>query len=194
VRKIFLVVILIVIVLLLGVNVYLIKNNKYFLGQKESNISIPPVEASQLTSVDSPDGKLTLAMKVTKNGNGITYSFSVSGKEIFTKTVDLATTISIPGNSWSPNNKYIFLKEENIAGTKFFALSATTASLSQSDQTANITDLFTQKYPDFKISDVTGWGGINLIIINSVKSDGNRGPSFWFEVPGKLFIQLSTLF
>jgi hypothetical protein len=122
------------------------------------------------------------------------YSFSVSGKEIFVKTVNPSTIISIPYNTWDPNGKYIFLKENNTTGTSFFVLSTSTSSLDQNDQTANITDLFTEKYPDLKIGDVTGWGGVNLVVINSIKGDGGRGPSFWFEMPTHSFIQLSMRF
>lgn len=206
-RKGFLIFSLIAIATLIGVNIYLSKvktsqptsqpsGPESPTGQRliDQSSVIPPVEASQVTSMDSPDGKLTLMMKTVKNQNEIIYSFTVSGKEIFTKTTDLSTVISIPGNSWSPNNKYVFLKESGSSGPAFFALSATVLSSEQNDQTANITNLFSQKYPDLSIGDVTGWGGMNLIIVNSAKSDGSRGPSFWFEMPGRGFIQLSTRF
>lgn len=132
--------------------------------------------------------------KITKNKNGVTYSFSISGKEIFAKTVDPSTVISIPYNTWSPNNKYFFLKETGPGGTSFFVLSASEDSSSQNEKTANITDLFTQKYPDLKIGDVTGWGGINLVVVNSLRNNESKGPSFWFEMPSHSFIQLSTHF
>jgi len=189
-------------VALIGITILAVLN--IFLNKKTSSGStqvappqenvILPAEASGFTSLDSPDGKLTLLAKTVKNDRGITYTFNVSGKEIFTITVDPSVTISIPANAWSPDGKYIFLKEEDPAGVKFFALSATTVSSGQNDQTANITDLFAAKYPDLKIEDATGWGGINLIVFNSIKADGSRGSSFWFEMPAHSFIQLSTHF
>jgi hypothetical protein len=206
VRKIFIIFALVVITILIGFNIYLNKNkqvDQQSLQTPQEEITptdaqsgtvITKVVASESTTKDSPDGKLTLLMKMEKGNTGTVYSFSVSGKEIFVKTVNPSTIISIPYNTWDPNGKYIFLKENNTTGTSFFVLSTSTSSLDQNDQTANITDLFTEKYPDLKIGDVTGWGGVNLVVINSIKGDGGRGPSFWFEMPTHSFIQLSMRF
>ena len=197
-RKVFITIGLIAILLLIGINIYLSKNTKKTVSnvpQKEiTQEAITPVKASEPVSKDSPDGKLTLSMKTVKSDGGLTYSFSVSGKEIFIKTVDSSVSISIPYNTWAPNGKYVFLREESGGVVRFFVLSTTVSSAEQNDQTADITDLFNKKYSDFKINDVTGWGGVNLIIVNSVKGDGSKGPSFWFEMPSNNFIQLSTRF
>jgi hypothetical protein len=206
VRKIFIIFALVVITILIGFNIYLNKNkqvDQQSLQTPQEEITptdaqsgtvITKVVASESTTKDSPDGKLTLLMKMEKGNTGTVYSFSVSGKEIFVITVNPSTIISIPYNTWDPNGKYIFLKENKTTGTSFFVLSTGTSSLDQNDQTANITDLFTEKYPDLKIGDVTGWGGVNLVVINSIKGDGGRGPSFWFEMPTHSFIQLSMRF
>lgn len=206
VRKIFIIFILVVIAILIGFNIYLNKNRQteqqsvQTLPEETSQTNaqsgtiITKVVASESINKDSPDGKLTLSMKMEKGNGGTVYSFSVSGKEIFVKTVNPSTTISIPYNTWDPNGKYIFLKENSNVGTSFFVLSTGTPSLEQNDQTANITKLFAEKYPDLKIGDVTGWGGVNLVVINSIKGDGSKGPSFWFEMPSHSFIQLSMRF
>lgn len=190
-RKLLLVFVLVAIIALAGVNFYLGKSRQVSSQTPEAGpdakTAILPVEASEKNSVDSPDGKLTLLMKKTKVDGGINYSFSILGKEIFAKTVDTTVSFSIPPNSWSPDNKYVFLKETGTSGTSYFVLSASGDPSSQNDQTANITDLFAKKYPDLKIKDVTGWGGINLVIVNS-------DSSFWFEMPTHSFIQLSTHF
>jgi hypothetical protein len=193
-RKIFISGGLVAILFLIGLNIYLSKvDNSFPSVTPVPQAVIPPVQASDVESMDSPDGKLTLVMKKTK-GTDVAYSFSVSGREIFTKTLDSATSISIPYNTWSPDGKYVFLKESGTSGVNFFALSVADSSTDQSDQTANITKLFAEKYPDLIIGDVTGWGGVNLIVVNSAKLDGSRGPSFWFEMPSQSLIQLSTHF
>ncbi len=201
-RKIFLIFALVAIAILTGFNLYLGRSKQTFPQGTQPNaekypetqIIITPVEASEPTLKGSPDGKLTLSARMIKSKGGVTYTFSVSGKEIFIKTVDPSTIISIPYNTWSPNGKYIFLKEEGPAGARFFVLSAQTLSSDQNDKTADITDLFAKKYPDLKIKDITGWGGVNLVIVNSLKNGGERGPSFWFEMPDHSFIQLSMRF
>ena len=156
--------------------------------------SVPIVEAqtSELTSVGSPDGQLTLTMKKEKIQDGFVYTFftidSVGRiqKTIFTKTVSLGDIISIPTNTFSPDDKYLFLKEENLGQTDYFAVTPA--------GTLDISGPFLLKYPNLKITDVTGWGGMTLIVVNTDKEDGSLGPSFWFDVSGKSFIQLSTRF
>lgn len=201
-RKIFLITALVVIVFLIGVNLYLGKGKNVSLTGPENTPGvypetksiISPVVASEPIYKDSPDGKLTLLAKTEKDKEGVTYFISVGGKEIFVKKVDPSITISIPYNTWSPDGKYVFLKEEEGGAARFFVLSVGLTSSQQSDQTANITDLFAEKYPDLKIAGVTGWGGIGLVIVNSTKSSGEKGPSFWFEAPSATFIRLSTHF
>jgi len=116
-RKILLISVLVAIMAFGGLNIYISRTKQISLKIPQTSqiqygpqvqTMIPPVEASQLTSVDSPDGKLTLTLKTVKNKNGITYTFSVSGREVFVKTVDLSTLISVPANTWSPNGKYVF--------------------------------------------------------------------------------------
>jgi hypothetical protein len=205
-RKIFLIFALVAIAALIGLNVYLSRNREtpqessQTVPQKipqiypETQLIISPVEASEPILKDSPDGKLTLLAKTVKSKNEVTYTFTVTGKEIFVKTVNPSVAISIPYNTWSPNGKYIFLKENSTKGVRFFVLSTSAASSDQNDQTADITDLFAKKYPDLTIGDVTGWGGVNLVVLNSIKGDGGRGPSFWFEMPTHSFTQLSMRF
>jgi hypothetical protein len=154
--------------------------------------AIPVALADTETSIEAPDGKFTLNMKQKNSSDSITYVFSTKDettgaqKEIFTKTEPSGTTLSIPANTFSPDDKYIFLKEENSGQTDYFVVTPS--------GTLDISGPFTTKYPNLTITDVTGWGGINLIIVNTDKEDGSLGPSFWFEVPGGGFIQLSTRF
>lgn len=157
-------------------------------------------EEPQLTSVSSPDGKMNLVMNKKKGENTITYTFlltnEVSGgqKEIFTKTVPKETKLSIPANTFSPDNKYIFLKEESMGQADYFVLTTSGASISKDLQTYDISSSFAIKYPDLTVTDMTGWGGINLIVINTNKANGVKGSSFWFDVPSLSFIQLSNRF
>lgn len=191
-RKFLLIIILVAIGALVVVDISLnkVKNTSVPTPQNE----IPPVDASQLTSVDAPDGKLALSMKTSKKSGETTYSFSVGGREIYAKTVDSSISFSIPLNTFSPDDKYVFLKETGNTGSSFFVLTVAEDSSNQDEQTANITNLFVAKYPNLKIQDATGWGGVDLVVFNTLNSDGSRGPSFWFEMPSHAIIQLSTRF
>ena len=61
-------------------------------------------------------------------------------------------------------------------------------------QNTEVFALFSAKYPDLKVTDVTGWASNNLLVINTDKVSGEVGPSFWFELPSQGFIQLSERF
>lgn len=164
--------------------------------------STPPsakAEVSQPVSVTSPDGNWVLSMKEQKNKDSTNFRFSIlddngGQKEIFSQTVPLTGTFSIPANTFSPDDRYVFLKETTPAQTNYIVLTSLGAPIAKDVQTLEISGLFTAKYPNYKITDVTGWGGTTLLVINTDKSDGTQGPSFWFDVAGRSFIQLSTRF
>jgi len=169
------------------------KNDSYTPQIAKAN---PPNEAE----VGSPDGKWTLKMKEEKGKGEATYIFWIinladgSQNEIFRKTISLGTTMVIPANTFSPDDKYVFLKEVDSGGIKYLALSATGGLVAKDTQTFEIASLFAEKHPDYKITDVTGWGGVNLLVINTSKDGGGQGPSFWFDMGSQSFIQLSNRF
>ena len=155
----------------------------------------PPGE----TTVGSPDGKMTLKMQENKGREGVTYIFWIlaadgSTKEVFRKTLPPVSSLSIPFNTFSPDNKYFFLKQNDPGGASYFALSTSEIPITKDSPTLDIGSLFTAKYPNYKISDMTGWGGLTLIVINTDKAEGGEGPSFWFDVSSGSFIQLSSRF
>lgn len=172
-----------------------------FFGSGERSYSPPVAKAdpSHETALDSPDGKWTLTMKEEKSKDGAVYTFWISGsdgskKEILRKTVPSGTSMTIPYNTFSPDDKYIFLKEDSSGEALYLVLSVSGASLAKDTQALEISGLFADKYPDYKITNVTGWGGLTLIVVNTDKASGGQGPSFWFDVGSRSFIQLSNRF
>ncbi len=160
----------------------------------------PTPSPSQVTTVLAPDGKKTLIMKEKKDGEGINHTFSISSDEdglqkvIFTKTLPRESSLTIPYNAFSPDDKYIFLKEINSGEAGYFVLSTSGTLFAGEVQTLDISGSFKEKYADYVIADVTGWGGPNLVVVNTYKSSGGKGPSFWFDVGSKSFIRLSHAF
>jgi hypothetical protein len=158
-----------------------------------------PFEPTTTTS-ESPDGKFTLTMKEQKHASGTTYTFTTSelntktDKEIFSTTIEPPKRISIPFNTWSSDDAYIFLKETNATDSAYFVLTADGNPLKPNIQTVNITEAFYKRYTDYQITDITGWAGPTLIVLNTDKKTGGTGPSFWFDVPSQSFIKLSTRF
>lgn len=163
---------------------------------RANNPYVPPValaQPSKATEITSPDGKMILTMKEEKGKENVTYIFTLKDEakntqnQVYTNIVPMNVSMSIPLNTFSPDNKYFFLKESNGQDNYLaFSVSGT--------QIANFSDLFYAKHPEYKITEATGWGGINLIVFNTENIEGEVGPSFWFDIPSKSFIQLSNRF
>jgi hypothetical protein len=161
---------------------------------------VPEARASQLTTVGSPDGKMSLTLKQKKGDGTVTYTFLITDgdtnnqKEIFFKTVSSGTVISVPNNTFSSDNKYVFFKEVGLGVSDYYVLNTSGAPVYKDIQSFNFSGLFAEKHKDDVITDATGWAGPTLVVVNTDKSDGGVGPSFWFDVASKSFIQLSNRF
>lgn len=147
------------------------------------NLPILAAEPQATTQI-SPDGKEALTMKKETSGDSTTYSFTTQKGFLFTKTVSKGVTFSIPFNTWSPDNKYVFVKEDAGSTVNYWVYPGE----------INVTNFFVQKLPNFKLGDITGWASNTLLIVNTNNPDGSEGPSFWFELPSKSFIRLSNRF
>jgi hypothetical protein len=154
--------------------------------------AIPVALADTETSVEAPDGKFTLNMKQKYAGSSITYTFLTTDEttgiqtEIYTKTEPAGVTLVIPTNTFSSDDKYIFLKEISSSSTDYFVV--------KGGEALDISGPFADKYQNYVITDVTGWAGPTLVVVNTDKINGKVGPSFWFDVSSKSFIQLSDRF
>ena len=158
-----------------------------------------PEPILSVLSGQSADGEITLAMSRKKGTDTTAWSLTASqaneaAKKIWSADLPHDTAISIPFNAVSPDNKYLFLKQEGPDKTRYLVLSTSGAPLFQDSQTIEFAELFESKQPDYKITAVTGWGGLNLIVINTDKIKGGTGPSFWFDLSGHSFIRLSNRF
>ncbi|HEX6977050.1 MAG TPA: hypothetical protein VF185_01655 [Patescibacteria group bacterium] len=156
--------------------------------------------APQTTAMEAPDGSHTLTLKEEKGKSATTYTVLISTsndptqKQIFTKTLEEGSSISLPFNTFSPDDKYVFLKETTKSGISYIVLNSQGTPLTKENSVINFSDLFAAKYPDYKITEATGWASPTLIIINTDKLDGTQGPSFWFEIPSQSFLILSNRF
>ena len=166
-------------------------------------ISIPsPTTAPgpiQTSSMGSPDGTKNLTMNKQVTKGKTKYSFYTStpdglDKLIFTKELSEGESISIPYNTWSPDNTYFFLDETTSSTHNYYVLNASGNLLKGDAKYANIQELFSQKQPDYTITEVTGWADPNLVIVNTKLNKDDRKVSFWFEVSSQTFITLSTYF
>ena len=133
----------------------------------------------------APDGSNTLSAVKQTNGKVVNYIFSTKEGVMFNKTVDAQTTLSIPFNTWSTDDKTFFVKEDTGSIVNWYVYPGG----------VNITDFFNQKLAaTAKITEVTGWAADNLLVVNTNKLDGSLGFSYWFDVHSHAFIQLAERF
>lgn len=168
------------------------------------SMSVPAEAVSPEITVSSqisPDGTRKVTMRVTENNNGtkiyefLTADENNSGEKlIFTKTLDSLSSMSVPFNSWSPDNKYFFVRQ-NIGGSKgVLVFSGLGTPLTATESYFEAVEAFNQKNTGNNFDEATGWASETLIIMNTKKPDGTKGFSYWFEIPSKAIIQLSTEF
>ena len=153
----------------------------------------------QTVTIDSPDGVKTLTMKKQQVKDLTKYSFYTlapdTGKQIIlSKDLKNTQNLSIPYNTWSPDNKYVFLKESTPILNNYYVFSSSGNPVSDNAQYTNIQELFSQKLADYRITDVTGWAGPTLLIVNAIANKGGQNISFWFDMSNQSFIQLGTYF
>lgn len=178
--------------------VFVQKNNKksqpIFTSAAPPVISPIPIEAINI--MDSPDGSMTLTLKNKETSYSLFASSKSDGQPqlIFKKEEVNSSKLEIPYNTWSPDNIYVFLKEKTPILDNFLVFQSSGSFFSNNLSYLSIQELFKKNVPDYTIEDVTGWGGINLIVINAKNIIDDRKVSFWFDVPSQSFIQLGTYF
>lgn len=157
-----------------------------------------PTLKIETASQTSPDGTKKLTMKKTYNSDGTsTFVFAVmdgSGENesnIYTTKIEASENFSIPFNTWSPDNKYVFIQKND---TDAWVLKANGQPITTDQTYIAVEELFMAKVKNAVLKEVTGWASATLLIVNTTKEDNTKGPSYWFEVPSKAIIMLSSRF
>lgn len=131
----------------------------------------------------SADGSENLVMKQTNIVEARQYDFSTNAGTAFTTTQPKEVKVLIPFNTWSPDNKDFFVQ----IGNDYTVVTSDGSTLT-------ILDKFIEKYPNYVLTEATGWAAPNLVILNATNQDGTNGPSFWFNATTGGITQLSTKF
>lgn len=156
----------------------------------QSEVSEAPITTTN--EVHSPDGEMNLIMEKVTEGEVSKYSFFVSGiptndrKLFFEKTLLTGFVMQISPNAWSPDNKYLFLKQSGADSVSYFVFNASGEVFSDEEQYIDVAPLFATRNTGYILSDITGWDSETLLHVFT------NGPSYWFEVPSKSIIQLAS--
>lgn len=168
---------------------------------KAGNFQLFPTKAppETMSEVHSADGEKKVVMKKVGNtdSNLSTYTFTASdinggnGKTIYTTTLSENQNMEIPANSWSPDNKYLFLKEADGQSEAFFVFKASGETFSDGNTYIDVGPLFVAKKIEYKLDEITGWDDNTLLHVFTVSEKG-RGPSYWFDIDSRNFLMLSS--
>lgn len=157
-----------------------------------------PLPQTDLSSQISPDGTKKVLMKTTHNADGtLTYIVSTSDgsgnneQQIYTTTLSGSESMHIPFNTWSPDNRYFFIIKND---KDVMVFRATGEVFANGEAYLDASDAFNARNTGYTLQEATGWASPTLIIINTTTSSNTKGPSYWFEVPSKAIIRLSTEF
>lgn len=161
--------------------------------------SEPSPSPELILSGQSADGKVNLKISRKQGAETSTWTLTANrekeaAKRIWTATLANNIMVSIPLNTVSPDNKYLFLRQAETGKTNYLVLSTTGELLSPDSPAIEFAELFASKQPNYKITEVTGWAAPTLIVVNTDKITGGTGPSFWFDLASRSFIQLSNRF
>lgn len=145
---------------------------------------IKPESGLETATQISPDGKVTLTMTKALDGSLSTYTFSAGGVTLATRNAPVGDSYQIPFNTWSPDDKSFFVKENNNGQINYFVYPGG----------INVSDIFKANLPNYVLTDATGWAAPTLLILNTNNTDGAEGPSYWFDITYKEFTLLSRRF
>lgn len=150
-----------------------------------------PQTQNNMISQESADGSEVLTMRKQVNTDGSTaYYFYVDNNLVFARTLTNGETMSIPFNAWSPDNKNVFVKESN---GDYFVISSAVSTDLNSISDVNPVTFFNNKYPSYKLTDITGWAAPTLLVLN-INNDASTPISMWFDIQSKSFIPLAVRF
>jgi hypothetical protein len=157
-------------------------------------VSFQPTTAT--TSQISSDGTHKVNLKTIHNQD-LTNTYEVSadnGTTIYTKTLGADETVTIPFNTWEPQNRFFFIQENLSDGPKVLVFNADGSAFGSGEPYLDLTDAYTKLGSNDTYDAATGWAGYNIIVINTKASDGTQGTSYWYELPYGSLIPLATKF
>jgi len=189
--------IIVLISLLLGVLVGLLIFSKS--DEKTQSITNAtydtPTPEPKLSETKSIDGKIKLVMQSNLQDDGLVlYAFTVLDEKgertIFTKTAK-PDAFALPQNSWSPSSTFVFIVENDPLTPQVLVFNSSGENFSETEKYINVTTLFQNKQQNYEFVEATGWDSRGLLHIKTKKTDGAKGPNFWFDVDSRSFIQLA---
>lgn len=145
----------------------------------------------------SIDNAKKLRLQAARQADGSTTYFlfamdanGANQRLIFQKTLAAGTSLDLH-NSWSADGTYVFVKELGPAGEKAYVLESSGVPFADGQMALDVRELFDARKTGYVFDKVTGWASGTLLILYTKTEQGAKGPSFWFELPSRAFLQLA---
>lgn len=189
--------------LVIGISVVMVssvKEEKIGMPTTTNQVKAEEPEIPQTVSVNSGDGEVKVVEIMKKLNNDETnYQFKVvniaTGFEsnLYEVILDSSRKISIPLNSWSPDNKQLFLQEEGRGQVNYLVFKSDGSAYKDGAQYLEINSYWNKTGKNLLIREITGWAGTDLLVVETTKTDGSNGPAYWFVTSSRSFMQLRQL-
>lgn len=160
---------------------------------KESQAAVP----EETVVNDAGQNKFNLTMLKHKNQDETTtYSFHVINLEtkvdfsLYEEQVGMGTSFETPFNSWSPDDKQLFIQRNSGGESNYYVFNADGSSFKDGQKFLNVKDYWSEKNK-FRIKTITGWAAKDLLVVKTLTDDGRDGPSYWFVISSRKFMQLA---
>ncbi len=167
----------------------------------QSQILSPVPTPQEVVSQVTPDGTKKITMTtITNKDLSHVYTFAISNdtdtdkRTLYTIKLPATESMTVPFNTWSPDNIYVFLEHHFSDHTEALLFRADGQQIRDSESSLNVTDIYNARQTGNPYQETTGWASQTLLIVNTKLADGSKGPSYWVEVPSKAVIPLSTVF
>lgn len=173
-----------------------------------SSITPAPVQSWQIPSqsgresvvyVHSSDGlKQVIMHRKIQADNSVLYTFSTAdvpsaGETVFfTRAIGGGGAMKVPLNTYSPDDKYLYLEEDEAGFTDIYVFKADGSLFNNGQQYLNVSSLFAQRQTNYIFHTATGWDSYALMHILTSTDGKNPGPKFWFDLSNMSFIQLAS--
>lgn len=150
-------------------------------------VTAPPADTRE---VHASDGTMNLTLVKSGAEESLFISDIAGGNkhQIFQKTYSYGG-ITLPANSWSPDNKYVFVEEQEGGVTTFLVMKASGEPFADGKSTIDVGALFTEKLKELKLTTITGWAAPTLLFVTTTK-DGTKSATYWFDVDYRNFLLL----
>lgn len=171
------------------------QDNNYDVGTRALEEKEEP-SLTELSEASNGDGSLKL-VGIGRAVEGETkYSFRVVDSQkknsflLYETVADPGKTFSIPFNSWSSDNKHVFLRTNYQNSKNYFVFKADGSSFDEGSQYLDVGKYWTESKNQQIIDNVSGWAGADLLVVYTTNPDGTGSSAYWFVVGSRKFMQV----